>query len=750
MSFSLFIPAKNSHDLIILWENLSFLNYFRAIVHIIGISFIPGSLIYKIVFKNDPLSTKFKINPFFIKITIYPLISFGFIGVSVLILDQINLRGELIGIFLFIFILALFFLELILEKVRSNSLNIKYIKINISKYTFIVLLLALGVATISIGFQISWKYLISGDPWDALKYASYVGDIGKSPLYIDTYPNFWGYISFGLSNLGGLPYININTLLAPFSYLFITSIYLLMKALLYQFKTKYVILTTLLMSIFSGLLINPLASSLIFVGEYYFIYKSYSYCLLFVGMAIFLVILKNLHRKDSNSRIKHNREALKFISLSALFLVLNFITYIIPLLFGIIFILLYCIFSKKEERDLNFKYSIYFFVFIFLFLLIIDILMNFYLSFIIVERLVYFFNFEFISYVLKMIPKPLLTYSIYSAFLLITFIIYKIMKVFNNRKIRKRASKLNFKTTFIILLIIFTFFLLIEFSSIILENVIQNLDLSKSFFFFLFLDKIFLNIGLIGILGVYFSYFCWKRDKFLFLTLAFWILISFIIAFIRPIIEFLKIFPSSPESISDYDVFIMDYWFDRLWLYSIPALCIFTSIGLFTLFKKIKEFKIFKKIRVSPTISKNFIGLTLFFSSFSGIVITGFVYGNPNFRFTNTQIETLSWISENIPIHSGVVVGDNFFMGVGTDSITFVRQYFFYDIFEANFNQTKCIEQIGFLKNETIQYAVISQFFISYFLNKSDFVNNVLVPDFYNITLYSNGDLTVYYAPFFD
>ncbi|MFW9973195.1 MAG: hypothetical protein ACFFDF_23630, partial [Candidatus Odinarchaeota archaeon] len=77
------------------------MNYFRAIVHIIGISFIPGSLIYKIVFKNDPLSTKFKINPFFIKITIYPLISFGFIGVSVLILDQINLRGELIGIFLF-------------------------------------------------------------------------------------------------------------------------------------------------------------------------------------------------------------------------------------------------------------------------------------------------------------------------------------------------------------------------------------------------------------------------------------------------------------------------------------------------------------------------------------------------------------------------------------------------------------------------------------------------------------------------
>ena len=74
----------------------------------------------------------------------------------------------------------------------------------------------------------------------------------------------------------------------------------------------------------------------------------------------------------------------------------------------------------------------------------------------------------------------------------------------------------------------------------------------------------------------------------------------------------------------------------------------------------------------------------------------------------------------------------------------------FYDIFEEEFNETKCIQQIDFLKNNTIQYAVISQFFISYFLNKSDFVNNILVPDFYNITLYSNGDLLVHYAPFFD
>jgi len=89
-------------------------------------------------------------------------------------------------------------------------------------------------------------------------------------------------------------------------------------------------------------------------------------------------------------------------------------------------------------------------------------------------------------------------------------------------------------------------------------------------------------------------------------------------------------------------------------------------------------------------------------------------------------------------------------MGIGVKTITYVRQYFFYDIFKAEFNETQCIKQIGFLKNNTIQYAVISQFFISYYLNKSDFVNTILVTNFYNVSLYHNGDLTVYYAPYFD
>jgi len=748
MIISIFIPSNNSPNMIILWDKLSFFNYFRISVYLIGCAFVPGSLIYRLTFKNDILSSKFNVNPLIIKITIYPLISFGFIGISVLILDQINLNSDLIGLLLFILILILFLLELVKEKKENNRIDIKIIKINISIYTFIVLLLAIGVAIISIGFQIGWDYLISGDPWDAIKYAKHIGDIGGNPLYINSYPSFWGYISFGLSILGGLPFINLNTLLAPFSYLFITSIYLLTKALLFQHKTKYAILSILLISIFSGILLNPLVSPLIFVSIYYYIYKSFSYFLLFVSMAIFIILLKNSTKEDYWPNRK-KVELFMYLGLIGFFLVVSFMTYIYPLFFGVLFLFIYCLFSSKHRKLINMKYYCYLLIFIFVFLLIFDVIMDFYLSNTLISLFLGFFNYDFIIKVLTYIPAPILIYSLYSIFLSIILMI-TFSKKFSEKKIKKRTKNLTIKKIFKFFLIVFIILGTIEFSFILLEVIFVNLNFSNNSFFFLFLNKIFLNLGVIGVFGICLSYYCWKRDKFLFLTLTFWIIIPFMLAFIKHFIEFLETFPLSPESISEHDVLIMNYWFDRLWFYSIPSLCIFASIGLFKLFKKIREFKIFNKIRISPTFSKNILALTLFFSSFSGIVITGFVYGNSNFRYTDTQIETLGWISENIPIHSGIVVGDNFFMGVGTDSITFVRQYFFYDIFEVEYNETKCIEQIGYLKNKTIQYAVISQFFISYYLNKSDFTNNFLIPNFYNVTLYQYGDLSVHYAPFFD
>ncbi|MFX1317305.1 MAG: hypothetical protein ACFE9T_15690, partial [Promethearchaeota archaeon] len=657
MTISLLIPAISSHELITLWSELSFFNYFRAFVYILGYSYVPGSLIYRIIFKNDPIPEIFNINPFIIKITLYPLISFGFIGISVLILDQINLDGQLIGTLLLIIVISLFLIEIILEKKRSSSINIKFTEIAISKYTSIILLLAFGIATISIGFQINWEYLISGDPWDVIKYATYVGNVEKNPLDISNYPNFWGYVTFGLGISSGMPFINLNTLLAPFSYLFITSIYLLMKALLYQHKTKYVIFSTILISIFSGILLNPLVSPLIFVSIYYYIYKSFSYFLLFVSMAIFIILLKNSTIEDYWQNLKKVRLFMS-IGLIGFFLVVSFMTYIYPLFFGVLFLFIYCLFSSKNRMYTNMKYYCYLLIFIFVFFLIFDVIMNFYLSNILISRFLGFFNYGFLITVLTDIPAPILIYSLYSIFLsIILMITFSFSRKFRAKKIKKRIKNLTIKKSFKLFLIVFIILGTIEFSFILLEVIFVNLNFSNNSFFFLFLDKIFLNLGVIGVFGICLSYYCWKSNKRLFLTLTFWIIISFTLAFIKHFIEFFETFPLSPESISEQDVLIMDYWFDRLWFYSIPSLCIFASIGLFKIFKKVREFKIFNKIRISPTISKNIIALTLFFSSFSGIVITGFVYGNSNFRYTDTQIETLSWISENIPIHSGVVVG---------------------------------------------------------------------------------------------
>ncbi|MFX1350563.1 MAG: hypothetical protein ACFE92_17970, partial [Promethearchaeota archaeon] len=225
---------------------------------------------------------------------------------------------------------------------------------------------------------------------------------------------------------------------------------------------------------------------------------------------------------------------------------------------------------------------------------------------------------------------------------------------------------------------------------------------------------------------------------------------SFLLAFVLIFIENITIFPFSPEKLSEASLFMMDYWFKRIWIYSIPALCILASIGFIELLIKFKNTRIYLKYNFLQPIPKNIISLSLIMFSFSGIIFSGILYGNANFRYSKPAITTLNWITENIPIRSGVLVGDNFFMGVGVSSITFVRQYFFYDIFEEDFNETQCIEQIEYLKNNTIQYALISQFFISYYLNKSDFVNNILLPEFYNITLFDHEGLSVHYAPYFD
>ncbi|MFX1328202.1 MAG: hypothetical protein ACFE91_08665 [Promethearchaeota archaeon] len=756
MIIATFIPPISSNNSLISWEYILPLNYLRAIIFIIGCAFLPGSNLYSLFFQNDEISKKFSIEPFFLKVTLYPLISFGFIGVSVMILDQIGLSRELISILLVFIILILFFVDIIFQIIRFKHLKIIKIKIAISKNTLFIILFALAVLTISIGFTYGWNYLPPGDPWDGIKYANLIGIKGISPLYIDYYPNFWGYFSFGISALTGLPYINANTLLAPFNYLFVCSVFLFMKSIIFNSKKQYDILSTIFVVLFSGLFLNPLISRLIFDSEFHFIYKSFSYFLFFISIALFFIVINNKNISNFEIRKFWKTSDFKFIILASFLLILSFMTYAFPLLIGLVFFIIYSIFSEKREKAYIFRILLVFVFSIISFFVFFDILLNFYLSYMILRFFPYFFNPGLLSFLDRIKSPYIITYPVFLVLFLILYFLYLIgFKASKKREKTEQKNNILFILIFKIFLLLFITFLIIEIFITFIEQFILNVNLANESFFFLYLDKFYLNLGFIGILGILFSYYCYKKSKSLFLSLISWIIFSFLLAFSLIFMENIKNYPIPPKEIPEENIFMMDYWFNRIWFYSIPALCIFTSIGIFELLNKLKTYRLSQKYKFLYPILKNIMAISIILFSFSGVIISGLINGSTRFRYSKSAITTLNWISENIPVRSGVLVGDNFFMGVGTDSITFVRQYFFYDIFEEEFNETQCIQQIEYLKSERIQYVLISQFFISYYLNKSDFTNNILLPKFYNITLFNItynyfGDLSVYYAPYFD
>ena len=687
MVIAIFIPPITSNDSLINWENILPLNYFRTIILILSCAFLPGSNIYALFFPNDDISKKFSIEPFFVKITLYPLISFGFIGVSVIILDQIGLLRELISIFLVFIILILFFIDILFQITRFKHLNVVKTQITISKNTTFVLLFALAVLTITIGFQYGWLYLPPGDPWDGIKYANLIGVSGVSPLSIDYYPNFWGYVSFGFSALTGLPYINTNTLLAPFNYLFVTTIYLFMRSLLFKFKKQYAVFSTILILLFSGLFSNPLISRLLFVSEFHFIYKSYSYFLFFISTALFFIVINNKDTKRFEIRRFWETKDFKFLILGSFFLVLSFITYAFPLLLGLVFLFFYTLLSKKAKIIQKFRFFLFLFFSVILFFLFFDILLNFYLSYIVIRIIPYFFNFEVFSILNKINTPYIITYPIFLLLFLLLYLLYFIISK-SSKKRERNERRYNVQVRLIakIIFISFMIFLIIEFFIIFLEKSILNIDLSNKSFFFLYLDKIFLNLGFIGILGILFSYYCYKKSKNLFLVLFSWIIFSFFLAFALIFTENITNLTLSPGELSERSLFMMDYWFNRIWFYAIPALCIFSSIGLFELFSILKTYRIFQRYKILQPLAKNIISFSLISFSFTGVIFSGILYGNANFRYTKNQINVLDWVSENIPIRSGVLVGDNFFMGVGVDSITFVRQYFFFYLRTSTLN----------------------------------------------------------------
>jgi len=761
MSLALMIPPIISPTTIINWKDVSFLNYIRSFVFIIGIGYLPGANLYKIIFPRNNLQEIFKVEPFLLKITIYPLLSFFFLGISVLILDQIGLIREMFEISIFLLILVLFFSDLMVQYIRKNKISFKPEKINISKYTLIILIISFGVLIFSIFIHLSTQYLIVGDSWIGLAPTNYIGEPDTSPIkwgeaYI-YYPIFWAYICFGFSVLSGLPYININALLAPFCYLYVTSLYLLTKSILYQLKEKYAVLSTALISISSGLFLftsNTAIGNLpiiTFTCEFFFIYKSYSYLLFIIAVAIFIAISKiDIEENAFNEKlIKINNY--KLLILVALFLVLSFMLYVLPFLMGILYIILYCLFS--EDKKQNLRLLSYLTLFIVLIFISIDLLLNFYLSNLLYFLVQWFFQIAILQQISGFIPIHILIYLLLCSLFVLTIII----QIFNSKYFKKERKtfsnyKINSKAFFKFSLIIFTIFLTMEIIMILLDEIFLDFNLRK-FTFFYYLDKIFINIGFIGIIGVYSCYYCFLKDKKLFLILISWILMCFLIG---SVLIFLFWFQSNSielNAIEKSSRFLMDSWYDRNWVYSIIPLGILASIGLIKLSKLANNNKFLKKILMSKN-RKKILKLSSFslliVLSFSNLIFAGVWAGNIKNRPDDEEIEIISWMSEHIPRDSTFLIESNYVIEVGIISMVNGWYHYIHHWFKSDYNETENINVIEDLIDNELEYLLVSKDFLNENSNRSRFIKIYLIPYFYNESEYQTRNLRLYYAPYFD
>ncbi|MFX0138208.1 MAG: hypothetical protein ACFFDN_31490 [Candidatus Hodarchaeota archaeon] len=121
MAIAFFIPPV-SNSMAIDWENVNIHNYLRATIFIIGSLFLPGGCLFEFLFDEKKLKEKVGVESFFIKITLYPILSLIFIGVNVLIFDSMGLVRELFPATLFILITGFYIISLIIKYRKKKKI----------------------------------------------------------------------------------------------------------------------------------------------------------------------------------------------------------------------------------------------------------------------------------------------------------------------------------------------------------------------------------------------------------------------------------------------------------------------------------------------------------------------------------------------------------------------------------------------------------------------------------------------------
>ena len=662
MTITIFIPPVVFSDMIIAWSELPPLNYIRAAVFIIGSLFIPGSCIFNLILPQNTLNTikeKFNIQPFMVKITIYPLISLTFLGIFTLMLNFFQFNSTSITYILLFSIFFLFFFDVFLQKKTKKKIKMKTTEIKISKFSFIIIIIGLGITFISLAIYLAHPYIVAGDRWRGISSASLIGT--RDFEIFNIYVKYWGCISFSLGVLLGIPYINANVFLLPFMYLSITSIYLLMKVLLKNLDERYSILSC----IFITLLFRPEVLILQFG------YRTYSYLSFFMSLTLFFIILKS----DLIQTLKNRKNIkLRILGLSSLFLLQAFICYFISALVGFITILLFTFFSGNLKH--NAKKLLIFLGFFIILLFLIDLMAYNFFSFWCMQFLTYFtgipFNFHNIEiWHLRMILSSILFYALLLFSFISLFLIYKFsspfLSIINKAKLKierilEEKSKLILGFFYFFITISLLFIIIIanfQLDSLLIISFKGTENLLLIFYLIPSLIEVF---GFLGILMLYLSYFCFKENRKLFFLLIVWLIILIILSSFILFLIWIQYPTSFVFEISQINMSNIYYWFSRIWYFSVIPLSILGSIGLIRFIQDVQEkgwFKIKSRGRLRL---KNYKELITYLHLVSLLIIllipsltVKFIRYDNYYRTSNEDAQIIGWVSENIPRNSKIL-----------------------------------------------------------------------------------------------
>ena len=758
MTITIFIPSVSFSDVIIVWNEIPPLNYVRGCVFLIGALFIPGACIFNLILPKSTIHERLNVKPFLVKITIYPIISLTFLGSITLILDFLGLPRLSFIPFLFFSIIFLYLLDVFFQKLNVYELKNKITEIKISRYTFLILFIGLGITIIALGIQLSSNYLIAGDRWRSISSGTSIGLLDTSPFDSPPYVKYWGFVSFSLSNLCGLPYINTNALLFPFLYLSITSIYLLTKALLNNMNEMFSVLSSIFIVIFSQLFITISLNQLI-RGLHYrllfhqFTYHSYAYFSLFVSLTLFFIVIRSNNKEH---RSKLTTENIVLLALSSLFLIQSLLSYYIPSLVGILIIFLYCPFSKNIQKYLR-HFLIFYFFFI-IFFIAFDLMAFNFFGYYILNFLSYFsgISLHFPQVELRSLRFLLISLVVYSfliSFFILLFLIYKFSSrwsiIIEKIKLHKNfILKKKFKYFFIFMICFFSICLLIGLSNVSSSfkgEPLASKSPNDSFLTF-YLSTLIVHLGFFGILGIYLSYFCFKENKNLFFFLLCWIVLIIGLASSFIFLRWIQNPTSLISEISEDDFTSMMYFFTRNWFFSTIPLSIFTSIGLIKLISKMKSrswfnFKTNKGIR---SIQSLFLVSILIYSSLSNTIITA-MYWNNHYSVSNEEAQIIGWTSKNVPINSTILnYPYNYNLRRMHNNLYLFTYYFldnnlnlFNEAGELIYNFDSVDGLIYNLNSKNIYYLIIIRYYISEKYQE-------LIDQFYNTTLFQYGNYIIY------